>query len=98
MTVEGGELSERWLAVELNGVWLRAERTLRAMQVAGVRPAPTHPAIAEVEGALTVRRAARLGQAAAGTLEDDAALTYAITECERELGELRRAAPLGRLI
>jgi len=98
MSGQDGELAERWLSVELNRVWLLAERMLRAMQMAQVRPQPHHPSLAEVEGALTARRVARLGQAAAAQVEDDHALTRAITDAEHKLVELRRAAPIGRLI
>ncbi len=98
MTVEDGELAERWLSVELNRVWLLAERTLRAMQRAQIRPASSHPSIAEVEGALTARRVARLGSAGAAQPEDEAALSAALARTEQELVALRKAAPIGRLV
>ncbi|MCA9680515.1 MAG: ATP-binding protein [Kofleriaceae bacterium] len=91
------EVADRWLAAELNRIWLVAERTLRAFQKAQIRPQPGHPSIAEVEGILAARRAARLGPGHTET-EDEAALTKAIDDAESKLVALRKAAPIGRVI
>jgi hypothetical protein len=90
------EHADRWLAAELNRIWLIAERTLRAFQKAQIRPQPGHPSIAEVEGILTARRVARLG--ADSATEDEAGLTRAIEEAEAKLVPLRKVAPIGRVI
>src|SRR5690606_16516795 len=59
-------ITDQWLTAELNRMWLVAERTLRSLQKAQIRPQPGHPTLAEVEGVLTARRVARLGGKAAG--------------------------------
>jgi ATP-dependent 26S proteasome regulatory subunit len=92
------ESADQWLAVELNRIWLLAERALRAFQHAQIRPQPNHPSLAEIESIFAARRAARLGAAKATTPEDEAALTRAIEAAEAGLGALRRKALLGRLI
>jgi ATPase family associated with various cellular activities (AAA)/Winged helix domain, variant len=90
-------LADRWLASELNRIWLIAERALRAFQKAQIRPQPGHPSIAEVEGILAARRDVRIGRSGSGP-EDEAALTRAIEDAESKLGALRKAAPIGRVI
>ena len=89
-------IPDRWLAAELSRMWLIAERTLRTLQRAQVRPQTGHPAIAEVEAILTARRHARLGPGAQP--EDEAALTRAIAAAEAELIPLRNQAPIGHVI
>jgi AAA+ superfamily predicted ATPase len=91
-------ITDQWLTAELNRTWLVAERTLRSLQKAQIRPQPGHPSLAEVEGVLTARRVARLGGKAAGEPEDEAAIDRAVQELEAGLGELRQSAPIGRLI
>jgi len=90
-------LADRWLAAELNRIWLIAERALRAFQKAQIRPQPGHPSIAEVEGILAARRDVRLGRTGSGP-EDEAGLTKAIEDAESKLAALRKAAPIGRII
>src|SRR5579862_2336359 len=88
--------ADRWLAAELNRIWLLAERALRAFQKAQIRPQPNHPSLAEVESMLGARRAARMGRAS--DPEDEDTLTKAIADVESKLGALRKATVLGRLI
>src|SRR6476620_5898872 len=88
--------ADRWLAAELNRIWLLAERALRAFQKAQIRPQANHPSIAEVESMLGARRTARLGRPAEP--EDEDGLSKAIADVESKLGALRKAAVLGRLI
>lgn len=90
------QAAEQWLAAELNRMWLVAERCLRQFQRAQLRPQPDNPALAEVEGIFTARRAAR-GGLSSGPM-DEAELSRAITEVEGTLFALRRAAPIGRMI
>jgi MoxR-like ATPase len=90
--------AEEWLSAELNRVWLIAERSLRALQKAQVRPQSGHPTLAEVEAVLTARRVARRGAGAANQVESEEEINAAITEIEKELPALRREAPLGRLV
>lgn len=90
------QAAEQWLAAELNRMWLVAERCLRQFQRAQLRPQPDNPALAEVEGIFTARRAAR-GGVSSGPM-DEAELSRAITEVESTLYGLRRAAPIGRMI
>lgn len=89
------EVTDRWLAIELNRIWLVAERALRALQGAQLRPQSGHPLVAEVEGVLAARRAARLGKK---KTEGEADLNKAIAAAESQLPALRKAAPIGRLI
>ena len=91
------DLTDQWLAAELNRIWLLAERALRAYQRAQIRPQPGHPSIAEVEAVFTARRMARLG-AAQTAPEDEAQLSAAIEQAESTLGAIRRKALLGRLV
>jgi hypothetical protein len=88
--------ADRWLAGELNRIWLISERALRAFQNAQLRPQHGHPAVLEVETILTARRIARLGPDVPPP--DDAQLAHAIEDSERDLAELRAAAPIGRLV
>ncbi len=96
MSEEDKDTADRWLAAELNRIWLLAERALRAFQKAQIRPQPNHASIAEVESMLGARRAARLGRAA--DPEDEDTLTKAITDVESKLPALRKAAVLGKLV
>ena len=89
------DAADKWLAAELNRIWLLSERALRAFQKAQIRPQPNHPSLAEVESMLSARRTARLGKPM--DPEDEEQLTRAITEVESKLGALRKASPLGRL-
>jgi len=89
------DAADRWLAAELNRIWLLSERALRAFQKAQIRPQPNHPSLAEVESMLSARRTARLGKPT--DPEDEDQLTRAITDVEGKLGPLRKASPLGRL-
>ena len=98
MTKADQSKAEEWLSAELNRVWLIAERSLRALQKAQVRPQSGHPTLAEVEAVLTARRVARRGSAAANQVETEEELNSAIGQIEKGLGELRRQAPLGRLV
>lgn len=92
------QVADRWLAAELNRIWLVAERALRSLQKAQIRPQPGHPSLTEVEAVLGARRAARLGASAGSGVEDEASLNRAIAEVEQSIGELRKAAPIGRLV
>lgn len=92
------EPADHWLAAELNRIWLVAERALRALQKAQIRPQPGHPSIAEVEGILAARRVARLGPKAGTKPEEADALEKAIKAAEAELGPARSAAPIAKLI
>ncbi|MGE5181970.1 MAG: AAA family ATPase, partial [Acidobacteriota bacterium] len=89
------DAADKWLAAELNRIWLLAERALRAFQKAQIRPQPNQPAIAEVESMLSARRTARLGRPA--DPEDEEALTRAINDVEAKLPALRKAAVIGKL-
>jgi hypothetical protein len=93
MTTDDRETADRWLAGELNRMWLIGERALRLLQKAQIRPAVGHPSIAETEGILAARRGAR-GDAP----DTDEARNQAIDEAERALGALRKASPFGRII
>ena len=86
--------TESWLQAEMTWIWLVAERSLRELQAAKLRPAPDHPSIAEIEGVLAARRAARKD---GGGVPDEAKLTKAVEEAEAKLATLRAAAPIGRL-
>ncbi len=90
------EIANQWLAAELNRIWLVAERALRSLQEAQIRPGSDHPSLAEVEGILAARRAARSGRKSKP--ENVATLTRAIQEVEATLPALRQAAPIGRII
>lgn len=90
------QLAEQWLGSELNRMWLVAERCLRQFQRAGLRAAPDNPALAEIEGIFTARRAAR-GGLSTGPL-DEAELTRALTDVDSQIASLRRAAPIGRMV
>src|ERR1700742_3960693 len=88
-------MGERWLAAELNRIWLLAERALRAFQKAQIRPQPNHPSMAEVEMTLSARRASRYGRATEP--EDEQALSKALTDVEQTIPGLRKAAVIGKL-
>ena len=88
--------ADAWLSAELNRIWLLAERTLRSLQADQLKPQGPHSSMAEIESILTARRVARLGAKAAP--EDEAALNKAIAAIDATLPELRKAAPLGRII
>ena len=90
------QLAEQWLSAELNRMWLVAERCLRQFQRAQLRPQPDNPALAEIEGIFTARRAARGGQSS-GPL-DEAEIQRALSEVEAGIGALRKAAPIGRMV
>jgi SpoVK/Ycf46/Vps4 family AAA+-type ATPase len=89
------DAADKWLAAELNRIWLLSERALRAFQKAQIRPQPNQPAVAEVESMLSARRTARLGRPS--DPEDEDALTRAITDVESKLPQLRKNAVLGKL-
>src|SRR5215475_4589890 len=76
------QLADQWLSAELNRVWIVAERCLRQFQRAQLRPQPDHPSVAEIEGIFTARRTAR-GLGSTGPMDE---------------AELRRAAPIGRIV
>lgn len=90
------QLAEQWLSAELNRMWLVAERCLRQFQRAQLRPQPDNPALAEIEGIFTARRAARGGHST-GPL-DEAELQRALSEVEAGIVALRKAAPIGRMV
>jgi SpoVK/Ycf46/Vps4 family AAA+-type ATPase len=90
------KLAEQWLSAELNRMWLVAERCLRQFQRAQLRPQPDNPALAEIEGIFTARRAAR-GGLSTGPL-DEAELQKTLSEVEAGIGALRKAAPIGRMV
>ena len=94
--VDDKDQIDRWLAAELNRIWLLAERALRAFQKAQIRPQPQHASMVEVESMLAARRAARLGRAAPPETEEE--LSRVIAEVESKLGALRKSAVLGRLV
>ena len=87
-----------WLAAELNRMWLLAERVLRTLQKAQLRPQYGHPAVAEVEGILAARRVTRLGPKAGSKPDEPKALDKAIIKAEAEVGPARTKAPIGHLI
>src|SRR5438445_9977784 len=99
MSVEAREddrdAADKWLAAELNRIWLLSERALRAYQKAQIRPQPNHPSLAEVESMLSARRTARLGKPT--DPEDEDQLTRAITDVEAKLVALRKESPIGRI-
>jgi AAA+ superfamily predicted ATPase len=99
MSVEAREddrdAADKWLAAELNRIWLLSERALRAFQKAQIRPQPNHPSLAEVESMLSARRTARLGKPT--DPEDEDQLTRAINDVESKLPALRKASPIGRI-
>ena len=90
------QLAEQWLSSELNRMWLVAERCLRQFQRAQLRPQPDNPALAEIEGIFTARRAARGGHST-GPL-DEAELQRALSEVEAGIAALRKSAPIGRMV
>ena len=90
------QLAEQWLSAELNRMWLVAERCLRQFQRAQLRPQPDNPALAEIEGIFTARRAARGGHST-GPL-DEAELQRALAEVDTGIAALRKAAPIGRMV
>jgi AAA+ superfamily predicted ATPase len=89
------DAADKWLAAELNRIWLLSERALRAFQKAQIRPQPNHASMAEVESMLSARRTARLGRPAEP--EDEDTLTRAIADVDAKLPALRKAAVLGKL-
>jgi SpoVK/Ycf46/Vps4 family AAA+-type ATPase len=89
------DAADKWLAAELNRIWLLSERALRAFQKAQIRPQPNHPSLVEVESMLSARRTARLGKPA--DPEDEDQLTRAIADVDSKLPALRKASPLGKL-
>ncbi len=91
------DAANKWLAGELNRIWLIAERALRAFQKAQIRPQPGHPSLAEVESILTARRISRVGPSATEP-EDEEKLSALITDAESKLVALRKAAPIRRLV
>ena len=91
------DAANKWLAGELNRIWLIAERALRAFQKAQIRPQPGHPTLAEVESILTARRISRLGPSATEP-EDEEKLGALIADAEAKIIPLRKAAPIRRLI
>ncbi|MGE0404572.1 MAG: hypothetical protein AB7T06_48125, partial [Kofleriaceae bacterium] len=91
------DAANKWLAGELNRIWLIAERALRAFQKAQIRPQPGHPSLAEVESILTARRISRVGPSATEP-EDEEKLSALITDAESKLVPLRKAAPIRRLV
>jgi len=97
MTKELGnkDTADRWLAAELNRIWLLAERALRAFQKAQIRAQSNHGSMAEVELMLSARRASRLGGPAEP--ESEEALSRAIADVEAKLVALRQATVIGRL-
>src|SRR5262245_41746531 len=96
MADEGKDIVDQWLSIELNRIWLLAERALRAFQRAQIRPQPGHPSIAEVEAIFSARRTARKN--GDGTPDEEDALTKAIDAVEASLGAIRKKSQLGRLI
>src|SRR5262245_33669770 len=88
------QLADQWLAGELNRIWLVAERCVRQLQKAQLRAQPDHPSMAEIEGIFTARRTAR----GASGLPDEAEVSKALADADGKMAELRRAAPIGRLI
>lgn len=90
------QLAEQWLSAELNRMWLVAERCLRQFQRAQLRPLPDNPALAEIEGIFTARRAARGGQST-GPM-DEAEIARALADVEANIQALRKAAPIGRMV
>ncbi len=89
-------LADQWLSAELNRVWIVAERCLRQFQRAQLRPQPDHPSVAEIEGIFTARRTAR-GLGSTGPM-DEAELQRALDDVDGKLKDLRRAAPVGRIV
>jgi AAA+ superfamily predicted ATPase len=89
-------LADQWLSAELNRVWIVAERCLRQFQRAQLRPQPDHPSVAEIEGIFTARRTAR-GLGSTGPM-DEAELQRALDDADGKLKDLRRAAPIGRIV
>ncbi len=90
------QAARQWLQAETNRVWLMAEICLRHFQRGQLRPQPDHPSVAEIENILSVRRQARNG-GSTGPL-DIAELQRALDVIELKLPELRKQAPIGRLV
>ncbi len=88
--------ARKWLQTEVNRVWLMAELCLRHFQRGQLRPQPEHPSIAEIENIFTVRRQARKN-GSTGPL-DIAELQRSLEAVEQKLPELRKNAPIGRLV
>ena len=89
-------LADQWLSAELNRVWIVAERCLRQFQRAQLRPQPDHPSVAEIEGIFTARRTAR-GLGSTGPM-DEVELGRALEDADGKLKDMRRAAPIGRIV
>lgn len=88
--------ARKWLQAEVNRVWLMAELCLRHFQRGQLRPQPEHPSIAEIENIFAVRRQARKS-GSTGPL-DIAELQRSLEAVEQRLPELRKNAPIGRLV
>jgi AAA+ superfamily predicted ATPase len=83
-------LAREWLDAELERIWLTAEAELRRMQHFQLRPAPTNPAVADVESVLADRRAARTGKASSPIEPEE--LHAAAEKLTRKLARLRGPA------
>ena len=91
-TREQGSTIESWLDVELDRMWLIAERRLRRMQVAGVDFSGSG-AYRALEALLTTRRGRVLGSPAA----ELAVIERGLVACTSSLAKIRARAPIGAL-
>jgi hypothetical protein len=81
---------DAWLELELDRIWLIAERRLRRLQAAHDRRAGLPPP--HVEGILAARRGKR-----GGTTVDLAEIDRALAACNARLAAVRAEVPLGRI-
>lgn len=92
---DGSPQADEWLSAELNRIWLLAELCLRQFQRAQLRPQADHPSMAEIEVIFSARRQRR-GKGAGPV--DIKELAGALKECDEKILELRKQAPIGRLM
>ena len=83
---------ERWLDIEIDRLWLLAERRLRRMQVSGVDFSAS-PAYRAIETLLVVRRGAPIASAGEELVEIERALVTS----NKVLSSARAEAPIGAL-
>jgi len=83
---------ERWLDLEIDRLWLVAERRLRRMQVSGVDFSAS-PAYRAIEALLAVRRGAPIASAGEALV----AIERALTTNREVLQSARAEAPIGAL-
>jgi hypothetical protein len=84
---------ERWLDVELDRLWLIAERRLRRIQSSGVDFSAS-PAFRAIDALLTARRGRSIESPAAALIE----IERALAACTVALRSARAEAPIGALV